>query len=45
MFDNLLLVGLGLLGGAVIGGWIFGMELALKARTYDLVNGQWVKRG
>jgi len=45
MFDNLLLVGFGLFAGAIIGVWIHGLELWIRARTHDLVNGQWVKRG
>ena len=45
MFENILYVGFGLFAGAVLGVWIHGFELMIKARTYDLVNGQWVKRG
>jgi len=45
MFGNLLLVGFGLLAGAWIGSVIHGLELGIRARTHDLVNGEWVKRG
>lgn len=44
MFENLFLVGFGLLADAWIGSVIHGLELWIRAQTHDLVNGQWVKR-
>lgn len=31
--------------GLAAGVWVHALELSIKARTHDLVDGQWVKRG
>lgn len=36
---------LGAFVGAIAGIWLHGLELMIKARTHDLINQQWVKRG
>lgn len=31
--------------GLAAGVWVHALELSIKARTHDLINQQWVKRG
>lgn len=45
MFENILFAVIGAIAGVWIGIVVHGLELMIKARSYDLVNGQWVKRG